>query len=145
MTMDSTILTQPEADDSVRYPLDPLTGAEIEAAASIILASEYSTPTLKFVMIQLAEPAKTPALTFDPAADVPRRAFVTAYDGAAKMLYEAVFDIGARVIDSWTAVPGRFPSYLTEHMTGVEEVVRQDPRWQEAMRKRGVTDFALAM
>ena len=30
-------------------------------------------------------------------------------------------------------------------MTGVEEVVREDPRWQEAMRKRGVTDFDLAM
>ena len=42
-------------------------------------------------------------------------------------------------------MPGRFPSYLVEHMTGVEEVVRADPRWQEAMRKRGVTDFDLAM
>ena len=30
-------------------------------------------------------------------------------------------------------------------MTGVEEKVREDPRWQEAMRKRGVTDFSLAM
>ena len=38
-------------------------------------------------------------------------------------------------------MPGRFPSYLVEHMTGVEEKVREDPRWQEAMRKRGVTDF----
>ncbi len=30
-------------------------------------------------------------------------------------------------------------------MTGVEEVVRADARWQEAMRKRGVTDFDLCM
>ncbi len=30
-------------------------------------------------------------------------------------------------------------------MTGVEEVVRADPRRQEAMRRRGVTDFDLAM
>ena len=74
-----------------------------------------------------------------------RRAFVTMYDGAAKLVYEAVVDLGARVIDSWKSVPGRFPSYLVEHMTGVEEVVRDDPRWQEAMRKRGVTDFDLAM
>ena len=76
---------------------------------------------------------------------MPRRAFVTMYDGAAKLIYEAVVDLGARVIDSWKPVPGRFPSYLVEHMTGVEEVVRDDPRWQEAMRKRGVTDFDLAM
>ena len=43
------------------------------------------------------------------------------YDGAAKLVYEAVVDLGARVIDSWKSVPGRFPSYLVEHMTGVEE------------------------
>ena len=67
------------------------------------------------------------------------------YDAAAKMIYESVVDIGARVVESWTAIPGRFPSYLVEHMTGVEEVVRADPRWQEAMRKRGVSDFDLAM
>ena len=42
-----------------RYPLDPLTGAEIETAAAVITDSEYATPTLKFVMIQLAEPDKT--------------------------------------------------------------------------------------
>src|SRR6202171_2441698 len=145
MTMDSTVLSAPDTDEGVRYPLDPLTGAEIEAAASIIMESEYSTGTLKFVMVQLAEPDKTPDLTFEGAADLPRRAFVTMYDAAVKMIYEAVVDVGARVIDSWVSVPGRFPSYLVEHMTGVEEVVRADPRWQEAMRKRGVSDFGLAM
>ncbi|HVQ53452.1 MAG TPA: tyramine oxidase, partial [Mycobacterium sp.] len=145
MTMDSTMLSTPETGDAVRYPLDPLTGAEIESAARIISGSEYGTPTLKFVMIQLAEPDKTPELTFDPTVQVPRQAFVTMYDAAAKLIYEAVVDVVAGTIDTWKAIPGRFPSYLVEHMTGVEEKVRHDPRWQEAMRKRGVTDFSLAM
>src|SRR6202171_4931429 len=145
MTMDSTVLRTSDTDEGVRYPLDPLTGAEIEAAASIITESEYSSPTLKFVMIQLAEPDKTPDLTFEGAAELRRRAFVTMYGASVKWIYESVFDVGARVFGSWVSVPGRFPSYLVEHMTGVEEVVRADPRWQEAMRKRGVTDFDLAM
>ncbi len=144
MTMDSTAVHADRTGGGTSYPLDPLSGAEIEAAAAVIMDSEYSTPSLKFVMIQLAEPAKTRELTFD-GVEVPRRAFATMYDGAAKLIYEAVVDLGARVIDSWTSVPGRFPSYLVEHMTGVEEVVRADPRWQGAMRKRGVTDFDLAM
>ena len=144
MTMESTVPSTEAIDNPARYPLDPLTGAEIETAAAVITDSEYATPTLKFVMIQLAEPGKTPELTFE-GMETPRRAFVTMYDGAAKLIYEAVVDLGARVIDAWKAVPGRFPSYLVEHMTGVEEVVRADPRWQEAMRKRGVTDFDLAM
>ena len=81
--------------------MDPLSGVEIEAAAAIITGSEYATPTLKFVMIQLAEPAKTATLTFEGALDVPRCAFVTMYDGGAKLVTEAadtpddhVFDHG---------------------------------------------------
>ncbi len=145
MTMESTELHQGETGDRAPYPLDPLTGSEIESAGAIITDSEYSTATTKFVMIQLAEPAKNAELTFEHGTDTPRRAFVTMYDAAAKMLYEAVVDLTARVIDSWKPIPGRFPSYLVEHMTGVEEKVREDPRWQAAMRKRGVTDFSLAM
>ena len=145
MTMESTELHEGTSGGGTSYPLDPLTGAEVEAAAAIITDSEYCTPTAKFVMIQLAEPDKMPALTFEGATDVPRRAFVTMYDVGSKLISEVFVDLGARVIDSWTPVPGRFPSYLVEFFTGVEEVVREDPRWQEAMRKRGVTDFDLAM
>ncbi len=73
MTMDSTLVPAESTDATSRYPLDPLTGAEIEAAAAVITESDYATPTLKFVMIQLAEPAKTAALSFVDATEVPRR------------------------------------------------------------------------
>src|ERR1700742_1183215 len=102
MTMDSTELREGTTGDQTPYPLDPLSGAEIESAATIVMDSEYSTPTTKFVMIQLAEPDKNADLTFEGLADVPRRAFVTVYDGAAKLVSEVVVDLGARVIDSWT-------------------------------------------
>jgi primary-amine oxidase len=125
MTMESTVPSAETIDNTARYPLDPLTGAEIEAAAAVITNSEYGTATLKFVMIHLAEPEKTRSLTFE-GAETPRRAFVSMYDGAAKLVYEAVVDLGARLIESWKSVPGRFPSYLVEHMTGVEEVVRAE-------------------
>ena len=52
--MEDTVLGTGTATPSTRYPLDPLTGAEIEAAAAVITGSEYASPTLKFVMIQLA-------------------------------------------------------------------------------------------
>src|SRR4051794_26494923 len=111
MTMDSTVLRTAMTDDRACYPLDPLTGAEIETAAAVVKDSEYASPTLKFVMIQLAEPDKNAQLTFESMSDVPRRAFVTMYDAAVKLVYESVVDIGARVVESWTAIPGRFPSY----------------------------------
>lgn len=96
------------ASDATFYPLDPLSGAEIEAAAAVITGSEYATPTLKFVMIQLAEPDKTAGLNFE-GLEVPRCAFVSMYDAAAKMIYEAVVDLGARVIESWKGCPAGSP------------------------------------
>ena len=72
MTMESTVPSTDAVDNASRYPLDPLTGAEIETAATVISDSEYATPTLKFVMIQLAEPDKTAELTFEGIVDVPQ-------------------------------------------------------------------------
>ena len=63
MTMESTELHEGATGDGTPYPLDPLTGAEIESAAAIITDSEYCSPTTKFVMIQLAEPDKNAELT----------------------------------------------------------------------------------
>ena len=102
------------------HPLDPLSATEIERAGAIVLGSDHRTDTLRFVMISLAEPAKPAGLVFDPAAPPPREAFVVAYDGAEKMVYEGIVDLGIGDIVGWTPIPGRFPSYLAEHMEGVE-------------------------
>src|SRR6478735_6440722 len=99
MTMEDTIVSA-GAKGVAGYPLDPLSGAEIEAAAAIITGSEYATPALKFVMIQLAEPAKTAALTCEGALDVPGCAFGTVYDAGAKLVSGAGVDLGARMIVS---------------------------------------------
>ena len=34
---------------------------------------------------------------------------------------------------------------MLEEFLAAEDIVRKDPRWQEAMRKRGITDFGLCM
>ena len=130
---------------STAHPLDPLSGAEIERAAAIIKASEHATQALRFVMISLEEPPKPATLTFGLLAVPARKAFAVTYDAPRKLIAEAVVNLDAAEVESWTPVPGRFPSYLSDTLTDVEKVVREDPRWQEAMRKRGVTDFDLVM
>ncbi|MCW2798972.1 MAG: hypothetical protein JWQ70_444 [Aeromicrobium sp.] len=127
------------------HPLDPLTGDEIEACAAIVAASEFTTDSLRFVMISLEEPPKPADLDFDLLPEPPRKAFAVAYDGGVKMIYEGIVNLAEGEIETWTPVPGRFPSYLAEHMETVEVVVREDPRWQAAMTKRGISDFDLAM
>ena len=89
------------------HPLDPLTGDEIEGCSSIVLASEYASESLRFVMISLAEPPKPADLDFDLVPVPPRKAFVVAYDGSAKMIYESIVNLADGVVESWTPVPGR--------------------------------------
>src|SRR5215469_13915227 len=110
-------MSQPLNDHTATtHPLDPLSGAEIEKAAAVIKASEHATGTLRFVMISLQEPPKPATLTFDPLAVPARKAFVVAYDAPRKLICEAVVDLdagdGTGEVESWTPVPGRFPSYL---------------------------------
>jgi primary-amine oxidase len=42
MTMESAMERTSTTGDGVEYPLDPLSGAEIEAAAPIVAESEFS-------------------------------------------------------------------------------------------------------
>jgi primary-amine oxidase len=145
----TTQLADPSADglapEPRAHPLDPLSAQEIRDAAAILRRSRQLTETLRFVMISLHEPPKPPGLDFGRAPGPDRAAFIVAYDRAEKMLYEAVVSLRRDALVSWTSVPDRLPSYLAEDMLAIEELVRADPGWQAAMRKRGVTDFSLAM
>ncbi len=145
MAIDTSVFSANAASTTGAHPLDPLTPSEIQLASSTITSSDYATDTLRFVMISLQEPAKPAGGDFDLEPTPVRTAFVVAYDNAVKTLYEGIVDLGVPAVVSWTSVPDRFPSYLAEHMDGCEDVIRADPRWQEAMRKRGITDFSLAM
>jgi primary-amine oxidase len=127
------------------HPLDPLSAGEVRAAAAILRSQAELTPATRFVMISLAEPPKPPGLDFGRGPAPDRAAHIITYDKAAGLIHEAVVSLTAGSVVSRVAVPDRFPSYIAEDMSPVEELVRADPRWQAAMRLRGVTDFALAM
>ena len=127
------------------HPLDPLSADEIRAAAAILRSQAELTPATRFVMISLAEPPKPPGLDFGRGPAPDRAALVITYDKAARLIHESVVSLTAGSVVSRVAVPDRFPSYIVEDMSTVEDLVREDPRWQAAMRLRGVTDFSLAM
>src|SRR5207244_8094177 len=46
---------------------------------------------------------------------------------------------------SWAPIPGVQPSIAFDEFFECEAAVRADPLWQQAVRKRGVTDVSLAM
>jgi primary-amine oxidase len=130
---------------SSRHPLDPLTADEIRAASALVAAQAEMVPAAKFVSVTLAEPAKPDGWTFEADSPPDRVALVITYDYDSALLHEALVSLTNGALISRTPVAGRFPPFLWEDLPAIEELVRQDPQWQQAMRKRGVTDYSLAM
>jgi primary-amine oxidase len=127
------------------HPLDPLGADEIARAWEILRAQQRLGPRVRVVSIALDEPAKALVLGHRPGDPVERAALIVLMDSAARQTFEAVVSLSRGRVLSWRHVPGVQPTIVFDEFVECEAAVRADPRWQEALRKRGVTDFSLAM
>jgi primary-amine oxidase len=128
-------------------PTDPLGPEEIRRTGEILRAQRQLDEQVRFVTVTLHEPAKREVLDHDRngGPDPERAAFVVLYDRRHQQTVEAVVSLSSGMVTSWQVVEDVQPSVMLEEFFSAEEITRADPRWQEAMRKRGVTDFSLAM
>ena len=131
----------PQPATAQRHPLDALTAAEIHAAAGILSAAPQFPEGALFATIVLKEPAKRDVLTYAPGAPIVRQAFAVILDRRRNRTFEAVVDLGGSRIVSWTPIAGVQPVVLEAEYDALVRVVKADARWQNAMRKRGITDF----
>lgn len=122
------------------HPLDPLSAAEIEAAAALCLA-HHSSDMLRFVSIAFEEPAKSDVYAFTPGEAIARRAFVVALDRADGNVYEAIVDLSGGSVESWQHRPGVQPVPLFEEFQQADAAIRADAGWLAAIKKRGITDI----
>jgi len=123
------------------HPLDPLTKQEIALTARILQAEGKVRDTSRFPIIVLHEPPKAKVLRFTPGKAMRREAFAVVYDRAEKATFEAVVDLNGKRLLSWNKVPGVQPALFGDELGFIPAVVRADPRWRQAIRKRGITDF----
>src|SRR5919197_202593 len=139
-TVEQTVAT-------TRHPLDPLTEEEVKAASSILKRERGLDADHRFVYVMLNEPSKKDVLAFKPGngVEVDRQAFVVLRDRSKGKAFEAVVSLTQEKVLRFKEVEGVQPSIVLEEFMAVDDIIRKDPRWQEAMRKRGVTDFSLAI
>ncbi|MDQ3455866.1 MAG: primary-amine oxidase [Actinomycetota bacterium] len=128
------------------HPLEPLTAEEVSRVSALLRDERDLGPSVRFVSVALHEPPKRDVLDYTPDGEtLDREAFVILYDRTHQQTVEAVVSLSSSTVTSWQVVEGVQPSVMLEEFFSTEEITRADPRWQEAMRKRGVTDFSLAM
>lgn len=125
------------------HALDPLSAAEITAATEILRADGKLAPSVRFVSVSLVEPPKEHLS--ETVAPLERQALVVLYDRARSQTIEALVSLDSQSIVGWRELEGVQPGVMLEEFFAAEDLARADPRWQAAVRKRGVTDFSLAM
>jgi primary-amine oxidase len=141
-----TAVSDRSTGTATAHPLEPLTAEEIAAASALLRERAGLGPDARFVFVSLHEPAKADVAAWSPGQAPPRReAEVVIYRRGARSTHRAVVSLSAGELVSWQEVAGVQPSIMAEEFLSCEEIVRADPSWQAAMRRRGVTDFSLAM
>ena len=124
------------------HPLNPLTNVEIEAAAKIIRQAPQWPETGMFSTIVLKEPPKSEVLAYTSGSGFTRQAFSIVLDRRGNRTFETVVDLRAGNIVSWNEIKGVQAPILEGEYEVLSRIVKQDPAWQAAMRKRQITDFA---
>ncbi len=123
------------------HPLDPITADEMAFTLSILKSAGKLDSGTRFPVIALQEPAKDEVLHFIPGSEFPREVFAMAFDSATGKVHEAIVDLRKNSLVSWKEIPGVQAPQMFEEYEAAQPVVRADSRWQDAMRKRGITDF----
>jgi len=141
-----TAVEDPAVTTAPAHPLEPLTGDEIAAASSLLRKGKDLGTSARFVFVTLKEPTKAELLAWSPdSAPLPREAHLVVYERGERSTYEAVVSLTEQTVVSYDRIPDVQAPIMAEEFIACEEIVQADPRWQEAMRKRGVTDFSLTM
>lgn len=126
------------ADYSVEHPLDPLAPDEIEVAREILEKEMDLSAQTRFIEIVLKEPPKEVVRTYEEGSTaVDRQARIVARDKDEKKTYEGVVSLGDKEIVEWEHLPDAQPRMVGEEFVEVEEVVKSNEKFREAVRRRG--------
>ena len=119
------------------HPLDPLSAEEIAAAAEILQGNEFFPEGASFATLVLHEPTKGEVLTFAGKA-FRREAFAIIYDHKENRTFEAVVDLRKKAVASWAEMKGYQPLVMGSETERFTDLVRANPDWQAAMKRRGI-------
>ncbi|RYE40978.1 MAG: primary-amine oxidase [Hyphomicrobiales bacterium] len=125
----------------VAHPLDPLSREEISRAVAILKNGPAAAESYRFISVELREPAKE---LLRHGHNVTREADAVLVDRASGRAYEAIVDLEAGDVDTWTQLAdGIQPPFMLDEFAECEDACRKDPQVIAALAKHGITDLDL--
>ena len=107
----------------------------------VLKKSNLVTPETMFPYLMLNEPPKAEVLAFKEGQTIKREAFVERFDRKESKLYEIIVDLKEKKITSNKEMKSAKPSVMLSEFDAAPPIVKADPRFKEAMAKRGVTNL----
>ncbi|HVY72041.1 MAG TPA: hypothetical protein VHH73_19060 [Verrucomicrobiae bacterium] len=117
-------------------PFAPLSLGEMEHAVALLKSSGNLPEKAIIASLQLQEPAK------GAGENAPRVAKATIIDHGARRSSNVFIDLGVSKVREVRLIMNGQPFVTTSEITAATEYVKQSPEWQEAVRRRGITNFS---
>jgi primary-amine oxidase len=76
---------------------------------------------------------------------VPRRSFSVLWNTKTNQTYEAVVDLIAESVESWTHIPDACPNFTIDEYHDVDHALHEDEGVLAALRERGISDPSLVL
>ena len=123
------------------HPLDPLGSDEITSASRILFESGRISENAHFCWMALHEPSKQALAGFSAGAPVDRQARVMLFDRDRDGSFDAVVSLGEEKVLYCERVSEGQVALSFVDMIRVIQLVKANPDWQAAIRKRGIEDL----
>ncbi|KAJ9456304.1 Copper methylamine oxidase [Diplonema papillatum] len=127
------------------HPLAPLGVDEIAACIELVRKTKNIHERCRFPIVELREPVKAAVEAFERGGECPRRATVVMVDKDTAETFEGLANLTTGSFDTWKRLPFDKPPYgqapiMVAEFDAAVEVVTNDPKWREAVKRRGLTD-----
>jgi primary-amine oxidase len=122
------------------HPLDPLSAAEIARATAIIRTRFDWGDDLRVETIDIEEPPKDLVRGYETGSPFPRIVRFNIYQRGVMGVWQGRADLGTGEILSEHFRPEARAMVAVEEVLLIEATVKKDPRFREALRRRGLLD-----
>ena len=131
---------KPEAPGPA-HPLAASSAAEFDTALRLLREQGHVNDQSVISLVVPHEPSKPELEAFEAGTPVPRRVLVVVYEPARNETFEGLVRVTPPAsVEGWTHKPGIQPPLGKWDHELAKSLLQQEPRWLEALRRRGVND-----
>ena len=126
----------------MKHPLEQISSDEINIAVDLCRSYEGFDENALFINISLVEPEKEFVRNYKQGDDCPRNLKIRGIDSNEDGGFVAIVDLKANKVDSLKRVSEKAQvTYSLAEVFMATELTKADERYQEALKKRGITDL----